>query len=254
MFLESLMHKDSCFVTLTYSPERLPVDGSLNTEHARNFLKRLRARVSPRRLRFFLCGEYGDQSGRPHYHAILFGVGVNDAGVISEAWGYGFVSVFEFEWERAQYTAQYVTKKMTRAGDPRLGGRFPEFSRKSLKPGIGAPAMEVLRDAVFSRHGLAEFHRVGDVPHQLRFGRRVLALGRYLRRRLRDEIGMDDASLEAVKSRFMEEKSTEVLALLQAALSSGSVASSAQSVIVESNLGRIRSVEARLAIRKGRVL
>lgn len=73
IMLEAYQYEHNAFVTLTYAPEKLPENGSLVPEHVQSWLKRLRARVAPSKFRFFLVGEYGDESERPHYHAALFG-------------------------------------------------------------------------------------------------------------------------------------------------------------------------------------
>jgi len=153
--LERGKHGDASFVTLTYSEDKVPADGSLDPDVARDWLKRLRERMRPRLLRFYLVGEYGDLTFRPHYHAALFGMpnclrGRTDhrlerccasCEVIKASWGLGGIDCRELSMETAQYLVGYVGKKMTRPTDSRLAGRAPEFARMSLKPGIGAPAM-----------------------------------------------------------------------------------------------------------------
>lgn len=74
---ESQSHDFSCFVTLTYDDEHMPYGGDLHYRHFQLFLKKLRKRLG-RPVRYFMCGEYGDRLGRPHYHAILIGVEVAD--------------------------------------------------------------------------------------------------------------------------------------------------------------------------------
>lgn len=59
------------YVTLTYNQVHLPPRESLSRKDLRNFLKRLRKNTNAR-LRYFACGEYGDKSGRPHYHILFF--------------------------------------------------------------------------------------------------------------------------------------------------------------------------------------
>ena len=89
--LELQYHESSYFVTLTYDDEHVPVtyysenvDGearsglTLRARDLQLFMKRLRKEHSYERLRFFACGEYGSNSYRPHYHAIIFGLTLDD--------------------------------------------------------------------------------------------------------------------------------------------------------------------------------
>ena len=43
------------------------------------FIKRLRKDYD---IKYFACGEYGDKTLRPHFHAILFGVNFSDDKII----------------------------------------------------------------------------------------------------------------------------------------------------------------------------
>lgn len=124
---EAQMHQENCFITLTYAPEHLPRDHSLNKQHFQKFLKRLRKSVQPKKIKFFHCGEYGDQLSRPHYHALIFGHDFNDRKLwttnnginidISEnlqnLWKFGFTTVGNLTNESAAYVARYATKKIT---------------------------------------------------------------------------------------------------------------------------------------------
>lgn len=87
----------------------------------------------------------------------------------------------------AAYIAGYVTKKMTHRSDIRLGGRHPEFARMSLRPGIGVPALWNVASEIM-RYRLEE---QGDVPIALRYGAKMMPLGRYLRMNLRKMVGLD---------------------------------------------------------------
>lgn len=71
---EASLHEENSFLTLTYSPENLPSNGSLVKHDLTLFFKRLRKAYSDKKLRYFACGEYGEQFDRPHYHVILFGL------------------------------------------------------------------------------------------------------------------------------------------------------------------------------------
>lgn len=160
---ESKMHEQNCFVTLTYSDDNIPGDYSLRYTHFQLFMKRLRKHYGfP--IRFYMCGEYGENTQRPHYHACLFGLDFPDkvlwkksnsgnslyrSPTLERLWGFGHCSVGELTFETAAYTARYIMKKRTglgsdkhyRAVSPSTGevhDRVPEFTRMSLKPGIGS--------------------------------------------------------------------------------------------------------------------
>lgn len=62
------------FVTLTYSDEFLPENGSLVKKEPSKFMKDLRNDLPGRKLKYFACGEYGTKTDRAHYHAIIFGL------------------------------------------------------------------------------------------------------------------------------------------------------------------------------------
>lgn len=239
LMLEASLYKDNAFVTLTYNDESLvkTSDGkaTLCPDDLKNFLKRLRRRFEPTRLRFFAVGEYGHDGTRlwnPHYHLALFNypgcsycvanVGAQyrqcDCAVcklISECWrnkdrsSKGLTHNGVLAPESADYICGYVTKKMTDGDNPKLGGRAPEFTRMSLKPrakgepgGIGGEAMHEVGDAVL-RFDLVE--REGDVPGQLRHGRVRKPLGRYLRRQLRRICGEEESAPDSTLAAAAEE-------------------------------------------------
>lgn len=206
MVLESLKHPESSFISLTYDDEHLPAGGTLVPKHTQDFLKRLRKYLAPKKVRYFLCGEYGDQTQRPHYHIALFGYPACPYGnyngcklsycevcsTIKNIWGQGFVTVGALERKSAQYIAGYVTKKMTSKNDLRLNGRHPEFARMSLRPGIGATALEEILESLTTQNGADYLIKNKDIPNVLRHGSTVLPLGRYLRMKLREGYGFKE--------------------------------------------------------------
>lgn len=263
LMLEAALHGDNCFVTLTYRDDALPTNEGLATlepAHLRNFLKRLRKAYEPRRFRFYGVGEYGDTTERPHYHLALFGFPACSYGqsrytasgrdccpacdAIRDAWGLGNVYVGELSDASASYVAGYVLKKMTKAGDPRLKGRRPEFARMSNRPGIGADMMHEVASTLLT-FNLDETQP--DVPSALRHGRRMMALGRYLHRKLRTYVGKDPGSPEAVKA----ENRAEMQRLREA--QSLARKQSLANVYVEENVQKLRNLEAkqRLKPRRG---
>ena len=124
---------------------------------------------------------------RPHYPVFLYGLSPTFQDVILRTWGKGLVDVGTVTHDSAAYIAGYTVKKMTAKDDPRLSGRPPEFCRMSLKPGIGADAMWDVASDVMA-------YRLNSVPDSLNHGRRNMPLGRYLRRRLRAYLGLEENS------------------------------------------------------------
>lgn len=195
LLLEAQLHDDTCFLTLTYSPEHLPPDGSVHVRHYQLFLKRLRKLIFPRKVRYCFVGEYGDLSERPHYHAILFGVSKLDQDVLAKAWPFGYIYVGELTKASCAYTVSYVVKAMTRGSDPRLKGRNPEFARFSLKPGLGAGAAEVFGEALTSDTGSRSVAESGDVPGSFRSDGSRYPLGRYIRSKIREASGFAEPGM-----------------------------------------------------------
>lgn len=104
--------EDACFITLTYEDRYLPENGDLDKRAFQLFIKRLRKEIEPSRIRYFGCGEYGETYGRPHYHAIIFGLGFNveTKRLLVKCWPFGFVKVKAFSKGGAKYVTKYVTK------------------------------------------------------------------------------------------------------------------------------------------------
>lgn len=169
---EASLYEKNSFITLTYRDGNLPylvdvVDSTLVPDHLSGFLKRLRRRVSPLKIRFYGCGEYGSLTNRPHYHAILFGYLPDDlneeevttaAGTVKtvrrsafleDVWGLGHVAVGSVTFESCAYVARYFLKKFTGPGAlEHYEGRVPEFSRMSRRPGIASAWFDQFRSDV----------------------------------------------------------------------------------------------------------
>lgn len=148
---EASLYVDNCFLTLTYSDASLPPKGSLVKADFQGFIKRLRARFPGRVIRYFHCGEYGDDKQRPHYHCLLFGFNFPDrvlwqlrgehqcyrSEILEELWPFGLSEIGALTMESAQYVARYAVKKLTDVSS--LDGRIPEYVTMSRRPGIGRP-------------------------------------------------------------------------------------------------------------------
>lgn len=251
MYLESLCHDASCWVTLTYDDAHIDHENGLVPKHLQDWLKRFRLRYPSGAVRFFGVGEYGDTKQRPHYHVALFGVGLECENNVRDTWPFGFVTVLPLEQGSAAYIAKYTLKHMTFEDDWRLEGYHPEFMRCSNRPGIGAYAVAVIAEQLLSNLHW-DIYKEKDVPRSLRLGRENLILGRYLRHKLRDEIGMTDEWREALKQEWVNDVDTEMFPLRLAARTSKE--KSARQLLVEKNLGRIWSIEARSKLKLKRRL
>lgn len=149
---ESQLYQQNCFITLTYNTENMPKDGSLNKKHFQDFMKRLREHVAPKKIRYFMCGEYGSELERPHYHAIIFNHDFADkqsfkfsnksvlytSKQLEKLWPFGFSTIGEANYTSAAYCARYSTKKIFgEKAESHYMGRQPEYCQMSLKPGLG---------------------------------------------------------------------------------------------------------------------
>lgn len=205
MMLEAMEHESSAFVTLTYDEQHVPKDGSLRKKDGQRFIQEVRERIAPRKLRYYLVGEYGDRSWRPHFHAVLFGVSPTEERMVAEAWKKGFVSVGLAEAKSMQYVAGYVVKKMTNPKDQRLMGRTPEFACMSLKPGIGFGVIERLKKAYSTEGGRIALEKSGWITSQLRLMGYKYPLGRYLSDKLCLELGLGKIERAEKNLREIEE-------------------------------------------------
>lgn len=159
---EASLHERNCFITLTYADEFLPFRGQLDYPGYQKFMKRLRKAAGASGVRFYMCGEYGEENWRPHYHACLFNVDfadktywrVSDSGSkcyrsdsLEKLWPFGSSEIGDITFESAAYAARYCVSKRTgpaardwykRVDSEGEYSLVPEFSHMSLKPGIGA--------------------------------------------------------------------------------------------------------------------
>lgn len=126
------------FVTLTYSPKHVPLSENglptLDKRDLQKLWKKLRRHGC--KIKYFAVGEYGSNSFRPHYHAIIFGL--QDVEILRKKWYFGFVHVGDyFSPAAVRYTLKYMWKpslipafkeddrlKEFRCMSQKLGSRF----------------------------------------------------------------------------------------------------------------------------------
>lgn len=140
------------FITLTYENDNLPRTRmgwpTLVKRDIQLYFKRLRKRQhkSSKRLKYYACGEYGSNFGRPHYHAIIFNLDQNGFQNLQDCWtirknskyiNIGFVDVRPVNTARLAYVASYTMKglKSKIKFDREKDDRQPEFNLMSKKLG-----------------------------------------------------------------------------------------------------------------------
>ncbi len=172
---EAQLREKNCFIALTYDNTHLPSDGSLHYKDFQLFIKRLRKKFGNTRIRYYMAGEYGENFGRPHFHACIFGYDFHDKKLwkrtpsgsllyrsehLETLWPFGYSSVGDVNFESAAYVARYIMKKVTgkkahehyeqidnESGE--IVKRVPEFNKMSLKPGIGAEWYKKFKSDVY---------------------------------------------------------------------------------------------------------
>lgn len=128
------------FITLTYDDEHVPFNQStgelsLDKTHLQLFIKRLRKFQdgnSKSKIRYYAVGEYGSQTDRPHYHAILYNAVPDTIAHLDRTWTYGHYSVDNLNSARIHYVTKYHVNAVKNED-----GRTPEFALMSRNPGIG---------------------------------------------------------------------------------------------------------------------
>lgn len=152
------------FCTVTYDDDHIPYDENGNPtfiyRHFQLFMKRLRKKISKIdpsiKLSYFVVSEYGDNTGRPHYHFLLFGLPLYESykfqryskksnkweirtrvpyveSLLADTWQQGIVI------EAGLATSQcvsYMVDYMFKSGE-QFPERTKEFHRMSSRPFIG---------------------------------------------------------------------------------------------------------------------
>lgn len=152
-------HDKACFITLTYDPDFLPNNGTLVVEDIQKFNKRVRKKYygnSTSKYKFYICGEYGPTTFRPHYHGALFGVDfepeewicfkVDAEGphytspALSKLWPFGFNEIGLITPTRMNYVTGYIQKKLFGDGakEYEQRGVIPPFQLFSKNLGVEA--------------------------------------------------------------------------------------------------------------------
>ena len=192
---EAERYEHKYFITLTYDESNVPIysemtytdennnkttyyndgtwNGSLEPDNMKKFINTLRKyyeRRGIKDIKYFYCGEYGENTKRSHYHLILFGAPLDisqfydfyldpkhkklhwKSKELDRWWNKGIVDVAEVEWNSCAYVARYCMKKIYQDNNLRKyaeQGKKPEFIRMSRKPGIGMRYYEDNKEHIY---------------------------------------------------------------------------------------------------------
>jgi len=175
--LEARTHKANIFATLTYRDEELVIGyqhPTLVEEHLTNFWKRLRQALlrhpeyftkdSEDELRYLASGEYGDESNRPHYHALIFGLDFKDkiperkngdnllyhSEYLDSIWTHGYCTIGDVSFSSASYVAKYAMKNDSHHKEIwNEIGVEPQFCRMSRRPALALKWFEEWHQDVY---------------------------------------------------------------------------------------------------------
>lgn len=174
---ESKMHEQNSFLTLTFADEHLPKNCSLAKSDLQKFFRYLR-KDQELKFSYFAAGEYGDETNRAHYHALIFGHDWADKVLyehrkdgdyymspsLNKWWGKGNVMIGAVTFKSAAYVARYVLKKLH--GDQLARYQYLDaetgelitmqqpFGLMSKAPAIGRRWLETYYEDVYNKDGI----------------------------------------------------------------------------------------------------
>lgn len=230
IILQTMITPSVVCLTLTYDDKNLPVVGdnklgyvqSLNKRDYQLFLKRLRERIN-NKIKYYISGEYGEKTGRPHFHAIIWNLDDADtiqreylyeikklgkvrypkiANTLLESWQKGNIHVAAFSSAFAAYAAKHITKQNLYSKECNHPYFVKEFSRMSLRPAIGVtedPNDNPIIQWIYSKQGVDFISGNFDVPNVFRYDGQLYPFGRYLRNKMRLAAGMKPEQPNEVK-------------------------------------------------------
>lgn len=231
---QRLLHEQSfastsCFVTITYDQDHVPINGDGLMEVCKHdiqlYHRYIRKKYPDVTFRFFLNSEYGPETQRPHYHAIYYNLPEEAiysgtpafekrklkyyyAGALEKIWAKGEVTTAPMTRERAGYCAKYFIDK---ADSPEFCA--PNFSLMSRKPGIGSQYCNQIESKVrfYGLRGcltdkgnyikLPRYYRDKIHPPYERLWNRLLGI---------DQITEEEAILLREKADFMVDNSENI--------------------------------------------
>jgi len=137
------------FMTYTYNEMTVPntLNGflTLDRSHHSLYMKRLRKQLNKEKrldqkhpLKYYMVGEYGSKTERPHYHSIMFNLPqfyIDNEHKIKNLWGLGNIQIDNCTPASMAYVTKYVNKQTFFNNQGPHDDRVPEFS--FMSKGLG---------------------------------------------------------------------------------------------------------------------
>lgn len=236
------------FITLTYNDDNIPYTESgyptLVIEDYQLFMKRFRKfqkdAFGKDGVRFYIAGEYGPKTLRPHYHLLVWNCVIPDLELfrISPTGNHLFTSKSIFElWymfedpddktskklslghhligkgslATAMYTAKYVSKGFddTIKQYCKKTGAFAPFSRMSLRPALGLDYLNSLSDT-----DKCQMIERGSIILNTDNGGYSNAVPRYFKRKIADTFPDEVARVSSRNKAVYESKENLLVSML----------------------------------------
>lgn len=173
------------FITLTYnnkSVSQTDYGYTLNRSDVQKWLKRGRRygeyhKTQDGKISYFMCGEYGKKTFRPHYHLILFGVSAKTLDYMLTDWQtkYGFtnhkkVARSPKDMEKvARYVSKYSTKLFYNREHINAFCLDNELQKPFLCASIGYGALTLEQTGVLFNHVLQNSQSLQDCVDKCEF-------------------------------------------------------------------------------------
>ncbi len=196
------MHEKNSFLTLTYEDEHLPETIKLEKRDIQLWIKRIRKKC---KIRYFVVRERRGITNRLHYHVCLFGIDYREHSsknlpgsqiyTQDKFWQKGNVHIGELNKQTARYITGYIMKPnktpiLTPSGETET--EIHSWTTSSGKPGIGATAIDHITEQWLKHQNYEP-----QLVETLSYGKKQKPLGRYLKNRLMDNIGISEEQRQA---------------------------------------------------------
>lgn len=172
------------FLTLTYDDDHIPSDFSIHKKDLQLFFKRLRINLSragyDSNIRYFSAGEYGENSCRPHYHSIIFGLdNLNDnhKEIVMKSWNNCQWDKFQDELvfgtvteDSSLYVASYVHKKY-----------FGNYQKQIYQNNGLEPPFQLQSQGIGKLYALSQARRLRNDPYCYYKDKRIRAPRYYIK-------------------------------------------------------------------------